>query len=183
MKSCSSGEIAFLRGGHQSCKKPLPLGGVCRSSAFVSDVLAGASDQLARVGLGDLKDVCDFAVGVIEGLAEDVGCAFVGRELLEQQQNGELEGLATFGSKGWVRAGVDGLGKPGADVGLATGTRRLREVDGQARCRGDEKRGCVMHGCAIGGLPAQPGVLHDVLGFGDGPEHAVGDAEETRAHA
>lgn len=176
-------EIAFLRGGDQGYKKPLSLDTICRSPAPVSNVLAGTRDELARVGLGGLKDFRYLAVGVIEGFAEDIGRAFSGRQLFEQQQHGEFESLATFSPKGWVGASVHGLGKPRPNVSLASGARRLREVDSKARRGGDKKRGRVLNGSTVGRLPAQPNVLHDVLGLGDGPEHTVGDAEETRAHA
>ena len=61
------------------------------------------------------------------------------------------------------------------------GAGGLGGVEGQVGGRGDEERGRADHHRAVAGLPAHPGVLHDVLGLGRAAEDPVGDAEQPRA--
>ncbi len=64
---------------------------------------------------------------------------------------------------------------------LALHLGTAQPVDGQARGDGDQP-GLAAVQVVVGGLvPAQPGVLHDLFGFGAGAQHAVGDALQARA--
>src|SRR4029077_11325517 len=56
----------------------------------------------------------------------------------------------------------------------------LHEIDTEScGCRRQEC-GRILNHVSIGRLPAQPNVLHDILGLRRTSEHAVGDAEQTR---
>jgi hypothetical protein len=145
-------------------------------------VLARPADELAGGGFRDLDDLVDLRVRVPEGLAQHVGGALGGRQSLEHDEHGVVQGLGALGAEGRVLAGVDGLGQPRADVGLATRARRLQGVDGEARRRRREERGRILHDRPVGALPAQPGLLHDVLRLRGAAEHPVRDAEEASAH-
>jgi hypothetical protein len=54
---------------------------------------------------------------------------------------------------------------------LALGSNR------SSRCRFCQECGWIQDDAAIGGLPPQPNILNDVLGFSRASEHAVCDAE------
>jgi hypothetical protein len=81
------------------------------------------------------------------------------------------------------RVGELRLGQPDADVVLALHLGRAQAVDRDARRDGDEPGLGVVDAAAVGLVPAQPGVLHDLLGLGRGAEHPVGDALQSRAQA
>ena len=144
-------------------------------------MFAGAGYELANVGFGEGEDLGDAGVGVVEGFAEDVGCALGGVELFEEEENGEGESLGAFGAEGGIGGRVDGFGEPWADVGLAAGASGGEGVDGEAGGGGNEEGGGVEDDGAVGALPAQPDFLDEVFGLGGGAEHAIGDAEETRS--
>jgi hypothetical protein len=57
-------------------EQALLLGAVGRMALPCCEVLAGAADQLAGVGLGDLQRRRDLGVRVVEGSAEDVRRSF-----------------------------------------------------------------------------------------------------------
>ena len=54
--------------------------------ALVVDPAAGAAEDLARVGLGDVEDLGDVGERVVEGLAQHEHGALVGVEPLEQDE-------------------------------------------------------------------------------------------------
>ena len=162
-------------------EQPALLGLRHLAPSFAGEVLAGAAHELTGGRLGDLHDLADLFVGVGERLAQHVGGPLGGREPLQHHEHGESERLGAFGAEGRVGAGVDRLGQPRADVGLAAGARRLQRVDREPRRRRREERRRVLHDRSVGALPAQPRILHDVLGLARAAEHAVGDAEEPVA--
>ena len=114
------------------------------------------------------------------------------RDLLEsqpehivQQKSCPLERRKAFQRKHQRQGDVfllvlfhDGIGKPGADIGLALASRGFELIETEARDRAAQERLGLAHIAAIGPHPADEGLLHDVLGVGYGAEHAVGDAHE-----
>jgi len=128
-------------------------------------VLTGAADNLPRVRLAELKDGRDLPVRVVERLAKDERGAFRWRQLLQQQQNRELQRLAPLHSKLGIGAGVDRFVQPRADVPLSPRPSGLGHVKRQSCGRRGEERWRVLDDGAVGDLPPQPGLLHDVLGL------------------
>ena len=175
--------VSFLRRGEEGLKKAAMFGGAYLCSPLIDNVFAGAGNQLAGIRLGELKDVRDIAMGIVESLAKNVGGTLIGREIFEQEKNRQLQCFTTFCSEGRVGSGVYGLREPGANICLALRTRGLGETDCQPHRRRYKKCCRVPHHTAVGGLPAQPDLLHNVLRFGRSSEDAVGDAEEPWAHA
>ena len=117
-----------------------------------------------------------------------------GRDLVEsqpehivQQEGGALERRQAFQRQHQRQGDVfllvlfdDGIGKPGADIGLALVPRGFELIETQPRDRAAQERLGLAHLAAIGLHPADEGLLHHVLGVGDRAEHAVGDAHELR---
>src|SRR6185436_12281681 len=62
--------------------------------------------------------------------------------------------------------------------GLAPASRRLELIEAEARDRAAQERLGFTHLVAVGPHPADEGLLHHILGVGDGAEHAVGNAHE-----
>ena len=79
--------------------------------------------------------------------------------------------------------GVDRLAQPRAHVGLPAPAGRLRDVDREARGDGREERLRVAHRAPLRAVPADPGVLHDLVGLRRASHDPVGDAEQARADA
>lgn len=69
-----------------------------------------------------------------------------------------------------------GLGQPDAHIVLAAGLERAQTVDRHPRGGGDQPRFEVADERLFGAVQAQPYVLHDVFGVGDGTQHAVCNA-------
>src|SRR5438094_783764 len=118
-------------------------------------MFSSAADELADVGFLELKNLGDLLVGIVERLSKNIGCSFGWRELLKQQKDGELQGLATFGPEVGIVAGVDWVRKPGPDVLFTPRAGRLRKIDGQTCCCRREESGCTLDRTTVGGLPAQ----------------------------
>ncbi|MBE1583051.1 hypothetical protein H4W80_001309 [Nonomuraea angiospora] len=146
------------------------------------DAFAGPADELAYGRFVEVDDAGDLPVGVVERLPQHVGGAFGGGEPFQEQQHGELQGLGAFGAEAGVGAGVDGFGQPRAEMGLAADAGGPGGVDRQPGGRGGQERGGVLDRGAVVGLPAQPDVLHQVLGLADAGQHPVGDPEQARSH-
>lgn len=174
-------EVTLLRSFHESSQKPLPLSCADRRAAPVRDVFSSATDELAHVGLLQLKNLGNMTVCIVERLSKNIGCPFGRRELLKQQKNRELQGLATFGSEVGVVAG-DRVRKPGAHAGFMARAGRLRKINGQTCCCSGEESGGILNRTTVSCLPAQPYFLHNVLSFSRASQHAVCDAEQARAH-
>ena len=176
-----SDEISGLRGVEECVAESLPFGGCDLRAPSVGEVQAGAGDQLPRVGLAHGEHVCDLPVGVVERLAEHVGGSLDGGKLLQEREHCAPERFGPLRGECGIGFGVDRLWEPRADVGLATRSGRLADVDRESRRGGGKKGGGVPYLAAIGALPAHPRVLHHVVRFRGTLEHAVGDTEETRA--
>ena len=78
--------------------------------------------------------------------------------------------------------GDDRFGQPRPDVGAAGVLVRAQPVDREAGRDRDEPRARVVERRRVGFVVAseQPevGLLRDILGFGDGAEHPVGDVAD-----
>src|SRR6185312_10805497 len=173
-------EVAGLRCRDEGIQKSSLL---FRSHGFVlggGEVLLRSAEQLAGAHLARLHDLRDLCVAVVEGRSQHIGGSLGGRELLEQNEHGETESLAAFGTECRIGARVNGFGKPRADVALAPHSRGLHEVDGESGGGGGEKCGRILHGGAVVSLPAQPGLLHDVFRVAHRAEHPIGDTEQAR---
>jgi len=69
--------------------------------------------------------------------------------------------------------------QPPAHVGITLGLAGAQAVDGQPGGEGDQPGLGRLHRQLVAAVPAQPGVLHHVLGVGAHTEHAVGDGEQA----
>ncbi len=176
------GQVAGLRRGRQRGQQALVLAAVHRQAALAGEPAARAGDELPGVGLGELEDVRDLPVGVVERLAEDVGGALGRRQLLEQRADGRRERFVALDSGRRVGGGVGRLGQPAARGGLVANACGVDDVDRESRRGGPEERPGVADGAPVGAVPANPGVLHHVLGFSRAADDPVGDAEQARAH-
>jgi hypothetical protein len=58
---------------------------------------------------------------------------------------------------------------------------RPERIEAEIRDDPGEEGRWLGHAGTVRSLPAQPGILQDVLGVGDGPEHPIRDAEQARA--
>ncbi len=113
---------------------------------------------------------------------QEEGCSFGGREAFQSVEecggyrvvDVELLGWALFGNK-------ERFGEPGADVGLALVLGGLEAVEGEATANGDQPRASGLDFGVVLVGPFEIGLLDNVFGFRDGPEHAVGDAVEEGA--
>ncbi len=102
-----------------------------------------------------------------------------------QQEGRPLERGKTFQRKHQRQGDVflfllfhDGVGKPGADIGLALAPRRFELIETEARDRAAQKRLGFTHSAAVGAHPADERLLQNVFGISHGAEHAVSDAHE-----
>ena len=70
------------------------------------------------------------------------------------------------------------FGQPLADVEFAARARRLHPIETQACHHGAEIAARLLDRGAVCRMPAEIGVLHDVLGLGARAEHAVGEPRQ-----
>jgi hypothetical protein len=118
--------------------------------ALLVHVAAGARRELAGVLLARADDLGDPLVGLVEHLAQQERGALLGRQALQQDEEGERQRVGQLGAAGGVVVGVgvryERLGKPLAHVGLAPDTRRAevvsasRETTVDRYARGDSIR-------------------------------------------
>jgi hypothetical protein len=146
-------------------------------------VLLGTVKDLLAGGLGDVENLGDLPVRVVEGHSQHVHGPFVGGQPLQEGEDGVRDRVALF--CGVVRAehrvpGEQRLGEPSADVGLAPGPRGGELVEAQV---GQDRRQPGLgdlDAVDVRGLPAQERLLHEVLSLVRGAEETVGDGLETR---
>ena len=165
------GQQTALRDPERGCPRPL------------GHMLAGTGDELPRVGFLQSKDLRDVAVRVVEGLSKNVGGPFRGRQPLEQDAHRARQRIGAFGTYRLVGAGVDWFRQPGPDGCFAARVCGLYDVDRNSCRRRREEGGGVTDAVTIRHLPADPHVLHNVFGRRRATQHAVGNAEESRAHS
>ena len=156
----------MLSRGDKRVEKASVLGRTCGHASAIGDVLPGASHYLPSVGHFKPKDGRDVAVGIVERFSEDVRGSFGRRQPLQQQANPTCQRLASFSSRLRVGAHVDRFRQPGFDARFPARACRLHDVDRQPFRGRREERRRIAHHAAICRLPAQPDVLHNVLGFG-----------------
>jgi hypothetical protein len=171
-----------LRSGEEGVEKGLFVGRGDRPAKFTGETTTRPGGELPGVCLAEGEDLRDLPVRVVERFSQQVGGTFGGRQLLEQDAHRELERFALLRLERGIGCLVDRVDKLRFGVHLSAGPGGLGDVDRQPRrCRGEE-RGGVSHLGPVGVLPADPGVLHDVLRFACASEHPVGDAEQPRTH-
>jgi len=81
------GDVAIVGCCDERIEKTSLLGRTHADSSAISDVLASAGYQLARVGLVKLKCLGDVAVRIVECLPEDERGAFGRCQPFQQQHN------------------------------------------------------------------------------------------------
>ena len=104
--------------------------------------------------------------------------AFFRGEPLEQREKRHRQVVAKLEIPVRRRRGDDGFRKPGADVRVALGFQPAEAVDGEPAGGGDQPRLGAVDPRVRRLMPPQVGLLDDVLGFGAGSEHPVGEAGE-----
>lgn len=147
---------------------------------------AGPPGQLAHGRLAALQHGGDVRVGVAEGLSEHEHGPLQRRQRLQDDEDGQGDGVGEHGPLGGVRDGVPEvghvrLGQPGPDVRLVARLDLAQPVDGEAGGDAHQIAARFPHLGAVGAGPAQPRLLDDVLRVGHPPEHAVGDAHQDGA--
>ena len=148
------------------------------------DVAPGAGGELAHVVLVLADDRGDLRVRVVEHVVQQQHGSLLGREPLQQCQQRHRQRVGRLGVPGRIvlAVGDDRLRQPLAEVALAPGARRPQLVDRQPRRDGG--RIGTGRGDLLAFLErlvhAQQRLLHDVFGFGDAAQHAVGDREGHR---
>ena len=149
---------------------------------------ARAVHQLTAGGLAAAQRLGHFGVVGIEDLAQQKGCALLGRQLLqhEQQRRGDIMGLLQqlLGRGSGLGPGLDQrLGQPETRIVLALHAQAPQPVYGQPRGRGHQPGLGLGNRGALAVLPAQPDILHQILGLGALAQHAIGQPEQARAMA
>ena len=167
-------------GGRQELLDDPPGGGLVDLGAglAVRDVLLGAVEDLLAGGLGDVEDLGDLPVRVVEGLPQHVHRPLVGGEALHEGEDRVRDRFALLGGVGRAEHRVPGeqrLGKPLAHIGLAPRPRRGELVEAQVGEHLRQPGLGDLDAVDVGGLPAQERLLHGVLGLARGAEQAVGD--------
>ncbi len=140
-------------------------------------MFAGPVRGLADVHLGLPDDLRDLGVGVPEHLAEHEDRALGRGQGLQYDQDRHGHGVGEFGFLGDVGRGQEGFGEPGSDVRLADDLGRPEPVQAQVGDGAHQVGPGVLDLRAVGAVPGEPRVLHDVLGVGDAAQHAVGRTE------
>jgi len=159
--SPSSVVISPVWGGvDERVEKSLVLGGADLPASFAGEMEARAGGELPGVCLADREHFGDLPVGVVERFAKHVGGSFDGRQVLEEHEHRAVERFGALRAVREVGLDVDRLGGPRADVGLASCSGGLGDVDRESSRGGGGKRYGVPHLAAIGGLSAHPRVLH-----------------------
>ena len=173
-----SRQVAAARGGEKGVGHPLALLAVDGIARPVGPhVLARPRRELADGGGVPVQGRGDLVEAEAEHVVQQEGRAFEGREPLQRQHQRHGEILAHL-----VRAlrFQNRLGQPGSDIGLALDPRRFEDVEAQARDGLGQEGARFANGGAVRLVPADIGLLHHILGFRDGAEHAVGEADQPR---
>ena len=171
-------------GGREELLDDPPGGGLVDLGAglAVRDVLLGTVEDLLAGGLGDVEDLGDLPVRVVEGLPQHVHRPLVGGQPLHEGEDRVRDRFALLSGVGRAEHRVPGeqrLGEPSAHVGLAPRPRGGELVEAQV---GEDLRQPGLgdlDAVDVGGLPAQERLLHGVLGLVRGAEETVGDGLQT----
>ena len=181
------GRIAEIVGtSEQNARELLPL--LARGlepGAALLDVAAGPRGELAGVLLARADDLRDPVVGLVEHLAQQERGALLGRQALEQDEEGERQRVGHLGLAGGIVVGArhERLRQPLADVGLAPDPRRAEVVEREPRDHRRQVGARRLDPLAALARPvqAQEPLLHHVLRLAHAAEHPVGDGERRRA--
>jgi hypothetical protein len=145
-------------------------------------MVLGTVEDLLAGGLGDVEDRGDLPVRVVEGLAQHVHGPFARGQPLHEGEDRVRDRFALFRGVGRAEHRVpreQRLGEPLPHVGLTACPRRGELVEAEVGQDlrqpglGDRDTG------GVGGLPAQEGLLDDILGLVRGAEETVGDRLQT----
>jgi hypothetical protein len=137
---------------------------------------------LSRGRLAAAQHGGDLRVGLAQRVVQDQRDPLGGGQALEEHQGGQSDVLpADDGGKRplVVGGGDQRLGQPRADVGLPLGRRRGQQVEADPPDDRREPGARVAHLRPVRG-PAQPGLLHGVLGVGHAAGDPVPDTQEVR---
>src|SRR4051794_38982481 len=176
-------EVPVARGGEEAARELVALRARgLEARPPLLHVAARPGGELARVVFRLADDPRDLVVAVVEHVVEEQYGALLGRQALEQHEEGKRERVRHLGLRAGV-VGHDWLGQPLAHVALAPCTRRAELVDRESRRdRGDVgARGLDLLAALEGAMQAQQRLLHDVLGLAHAAEHAVRDPERDRS--
>jgi hypothetical protein len=140
--------------------------------------------ELAHVVLTLPDDLRDLVVRVVEHLPQEKDGALLGREALEQDEEGKGQrvGHLRLPRRILRRVGDERLGQPLAHVALAPRPRRAQLVDPEPRDHGREVRARRLDplACLERVVDAEVGLLHHVLRLAHAAQHPVGDRERLR---
>ena len=175
-------EIARLRCVDKRLHKSLMVLGADAAVTIAREMHPRTGDELPGIGLARAEHLRDLPMRVVERFAEHVSSALDGRQLLEQHQRALREGVASLNTQRRISAYIDCMEHRCANMRLTAGSSRLDDVDRKSSRRGREEGRRIPHGVAVGFLPADPRILHDVIGFRCASDDPVGDAEQPRTN-
>ena len=148
------------------------------------DVVPRAAGQLTAGSRAALEAAPDLVEVQVEHIVQQEGRAFQRRQPLQREHEGDGNVLGELGLRLRVGrpAGVlvqQRFGQPDADIVLALRGGRAELVQAQIGHQPREVGAGMLDGALVHLGPAQPGLLHDVLGLGARAEHAVGERAQT----
>jgi len=180
-------EIAVLGGREEAGRELLPL--LARGlepRAPLLHVAAGSCCELAGA-LARAHDLRDPLVGLVEHVAQQERGALLGREALEQDQEGERQRVRHLGLAAGivVVAGHERLGQSLANVGLAPDPRRAELVEREPRNHRRQVGARRLDPLAALARPvqAQEPLLHHVLSLAHAAEYPVGRSQTPTCRA
>ena len=140
-------------------------------------------DHLPAVRLALAQQGRDLGVVVVEGLLQQEGRAFLRTQPLQHGQEGQRDLFGHLGRLLWRGRFVDLRGgrQPRSGVVLALRPCGAQAVDAQPGGGGDQPGFGVADAGPVGLLPAQPGVLDDILGVAAAAQQAIGQPEQAGA--
>ena len=158
-----------------------------------ADAAAGRGGQLAAGRRGAADDLGHFGEGVAEDVVQDERDALGRGHRFEHDEEGHVDRLVEGDPVGRVDGGAarppgdplrgfgQRLGDPFAHVGLPPGPGRAEQVEADAA--GDRRQPGAggFDGFLLlpgHGVPAGVGLLHGVLGLGQGAEQPVGEIDQ-----
>jgi hypothetical protein len=146
---------------------------------ILADVRARPRRQLAAGALAVIERRGHGRVVHVEDVVEQERRALERRKAFQREQERDRQVLG----QGLAGLGDDGLRQPRADVLLAALPRGFHPIEAEPRDHARQVRARLHDRRAIDVAPAQERVLDDVLGLGDGAEHAIGQPGEEASVA
>src|SRR6266540_4346566 len=146
---------------------------------------AGPCGELAGVLLARPDDLRDPVVGLVEHLVQQERGALLGRQALEQDEEGERQRVRDLDLAGGILIGArhERLRQPLAHIGLAPDPRRVEVVEREPRDHRRQVGARRLDPLAALARPveAEEPLLHHVLRLAHAAEHPVGDGERRPA--